>query len=491
MPRRAAAHHSWPVLIIGTIGVILYRALGEHTVGGIVYDVTALFAGVALVGGVRRLLPVEQLGWWLVGGGLGMWVAGDLIWNMIDRLGSEPGFPHATDALYLAGYLLFAAGLFRLGRNRSAWASTDAMVDALIIAVGLGLPVWVYLVAPVATGPGSLAGRVIGTLYPILDVVLIALLARFLTAASSRTPAFRLLAGGLFATLVGDTVFASSEDWGPGWGSTTYAMLLFGYVLIAAAANHPTMRRVDGQSSEPLAQASRLRVAVLVLAGATPALVAFAQWAFGVRRSFLPVVIAWSVISALTMIRNGTLLRRLRRQSEIVASLARTDSLTGLPNRRSIDNEIARRLTASAPTHRPLHVAVLDLDQFKAYNDRYGHLPGDQLLRDVALAWQEVLGGSFLGRLGGEEFVVIIENVSLLEAFCQAESLRHRTPAGQTVSVGLAEWDRRESAGALLDRADQALYTAKRNGRNQVVVAPRPRLGQRPPAEHEPLSAGC
>ena len=107
------------------------------------------------------------------------------------------------------------------------------------------------------------------------------------------------------------------------------------------------------------------------------------------------------------------------------------------------------------------------LDHFKAYNDRHGHPAGDRLLRAAAAAWQERLRKTdLLARYGGEEFAVLLPNCGVGDAMEIAERLRIALPEG-TCSIGVASWDRREEANALVDRADRALYAAKKGGRNR------------------------
>jgi len=117
-------------------------------------------------------------------------------------------------------------------------------------------------------------------------------------------------------------------------------------------------------------------------------------------------------------------------------------------------------------------VAVIDLDHFKDYNDANGHQSGDRMLKTGAAAWRSVLrSGDILTRYGGEEFAVVLPGCSLEEARTVLERLRKRTPEGQTCSVGLAQWDGRETATDLVARADRALYDAKRSGRDVLVAA--------------------
>jgi diguanylate cyclase (GGDEF)-like protein len=147
--------------------------------------------------------------------------------------------------------------------------------------------------------------------------------------------------------------------------------------------------------------------------------------------------------------------------------LSRTDPLTDLPNRRAWDQALAQEIANRTPR---LCVAVIDLDNFKTYNDENGHLAGDALLRDAGLAWlNQLRSQDLVARLGGEEFAVLLPGCSRPAAMRIADRLRGAVADEVTVSLGLAEWDRNEDADSLLGRADRALYEAKRSGRDRVI----------------------
>jgi diguanylate cyclase (GGDEF)-like protein len=153
-------------------------------------------------------------------------------------------------------------------------------------------------------------------------------------------------------------------------------------------------------------------------------------------------------------------------------TIARTDELTGLPNRRAWQEQLPRELTRAARSDESLCVAILDLDHFKRYNDTHGHQTGDRLLKQVAVAWHiELRPTDVLTRYGGEEFALALPACPLEEALLVVERLRTATPEGQSCSAGIARWDGTEVAAELLDRADHALYRAKRRGRDQSAVA--------------------
>ena len=171
----------------------------------------------------------------------------------------------------------------------------------------------------------------------------------------------------------------------------------------------------------------------------------------------------------------GELLGVLEERQALLARLARlalTDQLTGLPNRRAWEEALQRELSRAERAGNPVCVAVIDLDEFKRFNDEHGHQAGDALLAEAAGAWQRQLRASdLLARYGGEEFAAVIPAWPLATAVAIVERLRLATPAGLTASAGVASWNRAETAAELFGRADAALYQAKQSGRNRTVAA--------------------
>jgi diguanylate cyclase (GGDEF)-like protein len=162
---------------------------------------------------------------------------------------------------------------------------------------------------------------------------------------------------------------------------------------------------------------------------------------------------------------------------------SRHDGLTGLLDRRAIDEAMQAQIQRSRRTGEAFSVLMLDLDHFKAINDRFGHATGDRALKHVAALLREVLREvDVLGRVGGEEFLIMMPGAGLDAAGPVAERVRERlatspmvldaTPVSMSVSIGLAQWSPpNEEATRLVGRADLALYAAKAQGRDCVVAA--------------------
>jgi diguanylate cyclase (GGDEF)-like protein len=212
-------------------------------------------------------------------------------------------------------------------------------------------------------------------------------------------------------------------------------------------------------------------VALAVGALTVPLMLVYATWS-GSDADLVLLSLACILVVSLVLWRFRRLLRVAAGQAEDLARLARTDALTGLPNRRTLDFELQRQEGISREQGSPMCVAMLDLDRFKPFNDEMGHQAGDEALVACARAWSSALGPSaFLARYGGEEFVAILPGHPLDQARTILESARRATPNGLTVSIGMAQRGRDENAVDTMLRADRALYRAKEGGRNRVVAS--------------------
>jgi diguanylate cyclase (GGDEF)-like protein len=159
----------------------------------------------------------------------------------------------------------------------------------------------------------------------------------------------------------------------------------------------------------------------------------------------------------------------LKRREAQLEGLSRIDPLTGVANRRAFEEEMPRALATAQRTDVPMSLLMIDLDRFKAYNDGRGHIAGDSFLKDVTARWQQELRLSdMLIRYGGEEFAVILPNCTLEGAFGLAERLRRVVPEEQSCSIGVATCVPSDSSSDFAARADAALMTAKRHGRDRT-----------------------
>ncbi len=184
----------------------------------------------------------------------------------------------------------------------------------------------------------------------------------------------------------------------------------------------------------------------------------------------------WLAVAPTVGLATQDLVRRVSEANEALEGLARTDTLTGLLNRRGFLEVAHREVLRAGRTGEPLVVALLDLDHFKKFNDTKGHPAGDRLLSGAARSWADELREvDVLARWGGEEFIVLLPRCPEAVAHNVLDRVRLATPEDQHCSIGFASWRLGEIIEDTTARADEALYAAKEAGRNQVIAAVSPR----------------
>jgi diguanylate cyclase len=173
----------------------------------------------------------------------------------------------------------------------------------------------------------------------------------------------------------------------------------------------------------------------------------------------------------------------LQQSLEAIRTENLTDPLTGLGNRKYFDRSIETAVQNALATGEPLSLLMFDIDHFKSFNDSYGHLTGDQVLRLVGMSLKQTIKGQDItARYGGEEFAVVLPNTAIRQALTVADHIRRTVMAKElkkkstgeilgrvTISVGVSMLRPDDDTDSLIDRADACLYIAKRNGRNRVV----------------------
>ncbi|WP_432494147.1 diguanylate cyclase domain-containing protein [Kineococcus gypseus] len=484
--RRRPAPWAAYLVLAGALAV-LTSCLGGLARDALIACVSASSA-LAVAAGVRLHRPVRAASWWWMAAGLGAWALGDALWALVYEVLGSREYPAAPDVAYLLAYPLLGASLLRLARSARPGRDLEGVIDATVLSVGAGLLSWVFLLRP-ALGQleEDLLGGAVSAAYPLGDVFVLAVLVRLVSAAGTRSASSRLLVAAVGLMLAADVAFQVV------YAVTGYDVVFLdpvwmaSYVLWGAAALHPSMRRLSDPAPDRGRGLGAGRLALL--AGASllsPGTLAL-QLLTGAPLSAWAVVLTSSVLFLLVVARMWTLLRRLGAQAGQLDALARTDALTGLPNRRSADAELQRLRARAAAAGTPLVVALLDLDRFKRFNDGFGHAAGDALLVGAARAWErELPGGVLLGRWGGEEFLVAAEGLGPGRVEALLQRLREVVPSGQSFSAGLALWDGAEAPEALLARADGALYAAKAAGRGCTRRAPGPGAPGGAPAPGRP-----
>ena len=185
-------------------------------------------------------------------------------------------------------------------------------------------------------------------------------------------------------------------------------------------------------------------------------------------------------------------INELQEDLEVVRTESLTDPLTQLANRKFFDSTLEKAIADAVKTNEPLSLLLTDIDHFKTFNDNFGHLTGDQVLRLVGMSVKHnVKGKDTAARYGGEEFAIILPTTGLRAAITVAEHIRSavmtkelmKRSTGEhlgriTISAGVATLREGDSAQSLVERADACLYAAKRNGRNRVVSETDPEVSE-------------
>src|SRR5689334_9018648 len=178
-----------------------------------------------------------------------------------------------------------------------------------------------------------------------------------------------------------------------------------------------------------------------------------------------------------------TEISNLQHSLEAIRAESLTDPLTGLGNRKYFDRSIEAAVQGALESGEPLSLLMFDIDHFKSFNDSYGHLTGDQVLRLVGMSLKQTIKGQDItARYGGEEFAVVLPNTALRQALTVADHIRRAVMSKElkkkstgeilgrvTISVGVSMLKQGDDTDSLIERADACLYAAKRNGRNRVI----------------------
>ena len=485
--------HSWRfalaaaacALVVAVFGLWMTFSWGGATVTQWLDDigefVVAFLASAACWVAAGRHRSRSRLAWRLIAASAFAWGLGEVAWSYFELLrGQAVPFPSLADVGFLAAVPLASIGIlaFPAAPDRTS-PLIRTILDGLILAGSLFLVSWATVLGAVfRTSGGDVFAQLIAIAYPAGDVLIgtVALTLARRAPREQRLP-FLLLAGGMVANLLADSGFAyltavnqyvSGNTIDTGW--------VAGYLLIVLAA-------LQAGSRPPVlavAEATPGKVARLLpylpLAGAT-GVCALQQ----ISTHRLDSVVFWSLLLTVTIVvvrqillldENGALIGRLESMSANLAYQAFHDSLTDLANRAAFRSELDRVLQTSR-NREPVAVLALDLDNFKAVNDTYGHGVGDELLKQVGRRLlHTVRPGDLVARLGGDEFGVVLGNIQdpqLAPRVAEriVSELRRPFLIGSRAipveaSVGFASSASADVAiDDLLRDADQAMYRAK------------------------------
>jgi diguanylate cyclase len=482
-------------LILTVVSLGLFATgVGPRPAGdawGAVYDLglyNAVYAGAAVVCllAVRRT-GADRLAWVALTVAILLGIVGNLVYSLvIARMAEEP-FPSVADLFYLAYYLPVYVALVGLIRARVSRFHASMWLDGVVGALGAGAVCVAVMLGPaLALTEGRPAAVVTSLAYPIADVVLLALLVAvgaILGVRGDRT--LLLLAAAIVANLAGDIVFLDLATQGIYVeGGPLDLTWLLSVTLMAVAAHTRDPRPAGAQTENGTTTRVGWRVLAVPLACNIASLIVLG---FDAGERFNPAA-AWLAVGCVlaALARVAITFREVRAFNE-VKEQARTDELTGLPNRRALFEQV-NAVLATASARRPAAMLLLDLDGFKEVNDSLGHHAGDHLLRQVGPRLRPALRtGDLLARLGGDEFAVLLPDAGLDEAQQLAERLRElllkpitvegiRLHVGVSIGVASAPVPA-ATVEELLRCADVAMYAAKAGRTGVHVYVPDPRGG--------------
>ena len=202
---------AWRVFLsIGLLAAVGYALVPTQPAHNVYFSLVGVSTVAAILVGIRLNRPARPLPWYLILAGVSMLVIGDGIWNYYELvLGIASPFPAVPDVVYLSGYLVMAGGLvlFICGRTREG--DMGSVIDATIIAVGVGVVSWVYLMDPYTEDASlSLVARLVSIAYPLMDVLFLALVVRLLFSYGTRPLSYYFLGASLALLLISDAIYA-------------------------------------------------------------------------------------------------------------------------------------------------------------------------------------------------------------------------------------------------------------------------------------------
>jgi diguanylate cyclase len=461
--------------VIGTAAMVVMALLGVRLTGseqvaqGVAYAVIVIAAAVGCLARAR-LDRAERWPWALLGAAIGSWGAGMALWTLAGSPGAALAFPSVADLLFSAFYPLAYTGVALLVRARVQGFIASTLLDGLIAGLALSAVVAeVVLDHLVAAGGGTRGEVAMSLAWPLGDLGLLVLLCVGLAASGRRaSPGMRRLIAGLLVLLASDAAYVQQAAGSSyAFGSLVSAGWLIGMGLLAAAARRPAPQ-----------DASKERRAVLlapVLAAGLALALLVPDGVNGVATALAAGAVALAGLRLLLSVREVAELAVQGRE-------ARTDDLTGLPNRRAFTEGIAGAIHKAAG--QPFAVLLIDLDGFRELNDTLGHHMGDGLLRHVGARLSAVRRpGDLLARLGGDEYGLLTAPGTTRE---QAEALAREAravledpfvlagvPVHADGSIGIAVHpDHAADAAELLRHVDIAMYRAKRGRLGVATFAP-------------------
>lgn len=481
--RRAVSGWWLAYLTAGFVVVVAYfltvRLAAPADVRISLYCLVSASAAAAVLVGALRNLPAgsARTPWLFLGASQVVYATADICFYVAHNVFGDTDYPALADALYLGHYPLVVVGLILLIRLRTPGRDLASLLDAATLAVAAAMLSWLYLIGPQARADSPLLVKLVSVAYPVMDLAMFAVALRLILGPGRRPLSFVLLAGNLLAILTADSLYVMQQLSGTyQTGNFLDAIWLAGNLALGAAALHPTAGRVTERATASDVGLTPFRMVLLAGAALIAPATLITLDAVGTLRDIPVIAGACALLFLLTIGRLAGLVADQR-------MLAITDVLTGLRTRRFFGSQLPLEILKARRAGTSLAVLIVDVDHFKAINDKYGHPAGDRVLIEVSRRLREsVRNADFLARYGGEEFALVVPGASPQELSSIGERLRTQVASSPilvspdawisvTVSVGTAGYPRHGGTPAeLITTADRALYAAKSQGRDRVVV---------------------
>lgn len=440
------------------------------------YSAIGLCSAVMIVVGVRRHRPRRPGMWYLFAAGQAASVAGDVTWQYYVFVLHEEPYPSVADAFYLAGYPPLVLGLLQFVRSRSR-RDTAGLVDAGMIAAGLGLVFWIFILHPTATAEAtSVLEQITSIAYPAADVLLLAMLTRLFVGGGPRTSSTRLLGTAALLLFAADTAFSMVTLHSGSDGYELSAGWLLSYVLWAAAALHPSMAARNAAVTEPTGRVGRAPLVLATLCSLLAPAMLFMPNAGANTVDRVTIAAVATVLVLLGFVRTSGLMSTVQGQTDRLRHQATHDELTGLANRRHFEDSLRQAADGAAA------VVHLGLTGFKSVNDELGRPVGDHALLILAARLRDAAPpATLIARVGGDEFALLLpgSDTGAAERFAVrlAGAMSEPVQAGGhelLVGVGIGIAGAGEAAGPeeVLRRAEAAMYAAKATGESYQTWSP-------------------
>ena len=311
-------------LALGALAIGLYFLVPTHLIQ-YVYDIMGIAAAFAIVAATRLYKPSNSIAWYLIAIGQFVFVVGDITYAVYQEVLKIDSYPGLSDLFYLGAYPFFAAGVFLIIRRRNPDAHRSTLLDPLLITTGVGMLSWILLIQPyMADGNMDLFARLVSASYPLMDLLLLLAILRLTMGSTRHSPSMYLLSASFLILLISDTIYFLLLNAGAYYAAHPIdAGWLISYLLLGAAAIHPSMRglsEIVPEDTDRLMQLGRRRL-ILLMAGALLGPTVLAVQATSNVPLDVPVVMIGSVIMFMIVLLRMTVMMgeqssAYKRQSE-------------------------------------------------------------------------------------------------------------------------------------------------------------------------------